>query len=134
MDRHQINLSMVEKQRKHKKLTWLKKVKHWILGLKCLSKNTPAPTQPLRKRRKKQRKHRSDKASILEISKSFILLFKPKRRRRKKSLVKRIYRRWCNFTKNLAQWNQKLSTQKRRKKRRSKQYAVYEMSNQKRIK
>ena len=127
---------MIKKRRRKKKFRWLNKTRRWLLTLFFRQpKNQGSSIR--KKRRKKKRKLQSQSVSIKESLESILLLFKspkPKRRRRKRSLSKRIHRHWLNFFNQIAQRDFSVSrSKKRRRKRRSKQYAVYVMSNQKKV-
>ena len=121
---------MGKKRRRRKKLRWWTKAKRWLLEL--MSHRETA--KPVKKRRKRRSKRQSP--SLQKIWQNLFLQFKPELRRRKKkrSFTKRISRSCLKLAISLQQQITKLFTpQKRRRRRKNKQYAVYVMANQKKV-
>lgn len=122
---------MIKKRRRKKKLRWWTKAKRWILEL--MSRRETVKPIKKRKRRRKQ----SQALSLQKIWQNVFLQFKPKGRRRKKkrSLAKRIRRSCLKLAIFLQQQITKLFTpqKRRRRRKRRKDYAVYVMANQKKV-
>ena len=128
---------MNKRYRKKSKLRWLRKVKSFFLKLVVVQSNTADKLPQKKKRIRKKRRYHSQKSFLEELKQSWFQLFERKkqrrRRSRRKSLSKRIQTSWSRLQQNLVQYVQKLFLAKKRRRRKKKQYAVYVMSNQKKV-
>ena len=127
---------MIERRKKKTKFKWLRKLRRLFLPF-VFSRKTEL-RESNKKRRRKRRKNKRKTPAFAEIKQTFMLWLKPqkRRRRRKKPLGKRTYHRWQKLRQNVARVMQKLLFPRKKRhsrRRKNKQYAVYVMSNQKRI-
>ena len=127
---------MSKKRLKRKKFSWWRKAKRWMS--KLISRQE-TKIKPIKKRKKRKRRRRQLLSPQQIWHNSFLQFKSKKRKRRSKKLslfkkFKKIIRSCFNSITSLQQQIKKLLVpKKRRRRRKRKQYAVYVMSNQKKV-
>ena len=121
--------------RKKSKLRWFSLAKKLVLKIVLIQSHSSGKSYRKRRVRKKRRYYERE-PWLQRLKQSWFQLWsnkKRRRRKRRKSLSQRTQIFWQRLTQSIIQDCQQLFLVKKRRRRKGKQYAVYVMSNQKKV-